>query len=97
MLTYFPNLFSRVNLWNRTKARAENLRVELNKLFPDLSIRVLDESTKCVNNADVIVTATKASAPLFSINDLKKASVHINGNDRGKDSRELLILTTYST
>lgn len=82
MLTYFPNFFSKVNLWNRTKARAVKLRVELNKLFPGLSIEVLDESTKCVAEADVIVTATNSSAPLFSINDLKKASVHINGNDQ---------------
>lgn len=93
MLTYFPNFFSKVNLWNRTKARAEQLRDELNKLFPGLSIEVVDESSKCVGEADVVVTATNSSAPLFDINDLRKASVHINGNEREKDSRELLIIT----
>lgn len=79
MLTYFPNFFSQVNLWNRTKSRAITLRDELNKLFPGLSIDVQDEPTKCVNNADVIVTATNSSTPLFGIQDLRKPSVHING------------------
>lgn len=81
MLTYFPNFFSKVNLWNRTKSRAEKLRHELNELFPGLSIDVFDKSTNAVNDADVIVTATNSSTPLFGINDLRKQSVHINGNE----------------
>lgn len=82
MLTYFPKFFSKVNLWNRTKSRAEKLRDELNELFPGLSIDVFDKLTDAVNDANVIVTATNSSTPLFGINDLRKHSVHINGNEQ---------------
>ena len=82
MLTYFPNFFSKVNLWNRTKSRAEKLRDELNELFPGISIDIFDKSTNAVNDADVIVTATNSSTPLFDMSDLRKHSVHINGNER---------------
>lgn len=81
MLNYFPNFFSKVNLWNRTKSRADALRDELNKLFPGLSIEVLEKSVECARDADVIVTATNSSSPLFGKSDLRKPSVHINGND----------------
>jgi ornithine cyclodeaminase/alanine dehydrogenase-like protein (mu-crystallin family) len=79
MLTYFPNFFSKVNLWNRTKSRAEELKNELNKQFPGISTSVLATSTNCVADADVVVTATNSSTPLFSLSDLRKSSVHING------------------
>lgn len=79
MLSFFPNFFSTVNLWNRTKRRAEELRNELNRLFPGVSINVLDTATDCVRDADVIVTATNSNTPLFGVGDLRKSSVHING------------------
>lgn len=69
-----------------------SLRDELNKLFPGLSIDVQDEPTTCVNNADVIVTATNSSTALFGIHDLKKTSFHINGKMHEKESPELLII-----
>lgn len=81
MLTYFPNFFSKVNLWNRTKSRAEKLRDELNEQFPGISIDIFDKPTNAVNDADVIVTATNSSTPLFGMSDLRKRSVHINGNE----------------
>jgi len=58
------------------------LRDELSKSFPGISINVLDTSTDCVRNADVIVTATNASEPLFGSDDLSNSAVHINGNGR---------------
>lgn len=79
MLTYFPNFFSKVNLWNRTRGRAEKLREELIKLFPGLSIEVIDRANECVNDADVVVTATNSSVALFGTSDLRKPFVHING------------------
>lgn len=79
MLSFFSNFFSTVNLWNRTRSRAEKLRDELNGLFPGLSINVLDNATVCVRDADVIVTATNSNTPLFGVGDLRKSSVHING------------------
>jgi hypothetical protein len=79
MLSYFPNFFSTVNLWNRTRSRADKLADELTVLFPGLSINVYDNPVACVEDADVIVTATNSSTALFSAGDLKKSSVHING------------------
>lgn len=80
MLKFFPNLFSRVTLWNRTKKRAENLRDELKTMFPNLAISVADSSKDCVRNCDMICTATGSDRPLFSFADLKANSpVHING------------------
>jgi ornithine cyclodeaminase/alanine dehydrogenase-like protein (mu-crystallin family) len=79
MLSYFPNFFSSVNLWNRTRSRADKLADELTVLFPGLSINVYDNPVACVEDADVIVTATNSSTALFSARDLKKSSVHING------------------
>jgi ornithine cyclodeaminase/alanine dehydrogenase-like protein (mu-crystallin family) len=78
MLNYFT-VFSRVMLWNRTRERAERLRDELRELFPEVEIIVASTSVDCVRDADVIVTATNSSEPLFELNDLHKQNVHING------------------
>lgn len=80
MLSFFPNFFSKVNLWNRTKKRAEDLRDELERLFPSIEFAVVDSSKYSVENCDVICTATGSDRALFSNSDLKKNdSVHING------------------
>jgi ornithine cyclodeaminase/alanine dehydrogenase-like protein (mu-crystallin family) len=79
MLSFFPGFFSKVNLWNRTKSRADDLKVELKRQFPSVSINVLDNAVMCVRDADVIVTATNSSEALFGVRDLRKSSVHING------------------
>lgn len=78
MLNYFPNIFTRINLWNRTRERAERLRDELNELFPEVEIVVAGTSVECVIDADCVCTATNSHEPLFEIKDLK-ANVHING------------------
>jgi glutamyl-tRNA reductase len=78
MLNYFPNFFTRVKLWNRTKQRAEKLKQELSELFSEVEFIVVDASNHCVSDADCIVTATNSSQPLFAISDLKE-NVHVNG------------------
>jgi ornithine cyclodeaminase len=80
MLSYFPNHFTAVKLWNRTQSRAELLRNELNELYPDNNVDIVVVNTphECVIGADCIVTATNSSIPLFDVSDLK-ANVHING------------------
>lgn len=79
MLTYFPNFFNKISLWNRTRSRAEALKVELNQMFPDVSIEVFDKSHHCIGDADIIVTATGTQTPLFCQSDIKKPNVHICG------------------
>lgn len=58
------------------------MRDELRKLFPGLSIDVSDRATECVSDADVVVTATNSNKALFGASDLRKPSVHINGDER---------------
>lgn len=78
MLNYFPNYFTRIKLWNRTRSRAEQLRDELNELFPEIEILITVTSVECVMDADCIVTATNSSHSLFELKDLKE-NAHING------------------
>lgn len=78
MLNYFPNVFNRVKLWNRTRSRAEHLRSELNELFPEVEIVVASTSVECVIDADCIVTATNSSQALFELKDVNR-NAHING------------------
>lgn len=72
-------------MWNRTKSRAENLRDELNKLFPGVVIELAETSNGCVRDADVVVTATNSSTALFGERDLMKQSVHVNGKSGSDD------------
>lgn len=68
-----------MKLWNRTRERAERLRDELSELFPEVEFIVASTSIDCVDDADVIVTATYSSEALFELKDLQKQNVHING------------------
>lgn len=68
-----------MKLWNRTRERAERLRDELSELFPEVEFIVASTSVDCVDDADVIVTATYSSEALFELKDLQKQNVHING------------------
>jgi ornithine cyclodeaminase/alanine dehydrogenase-like protein (mu-crystallin family) len=73
-------MFTKLNLWNRTQSRAHELQDELKSLFPGIEISIHVTSIDCVRNADVIVTATNSSTPLFSLKDLKRNDpVHVCG------------------
>lgn len=98
MLSYFPNVFTQLNLWNRTRSRAESLRDELKKSFPGIEISIHSTPVECVRNADVIVTATNASAPLFELKDLKSdAPVHICGERDNDCLRFCFVIESSST
>jgi ornithine cyclodeaminase/alanine dehydrogenase-like protein (mu-crystallin family) len=84
MLSYFPNIFTRVKLWNRTPVRAETLLTELKELFPEIEFMTVKSSVMCVKSADCIVTATNSSQPLFELKDLKE-NVMINGKYVARD------------
>lgn len=82
---------SRINLWNRTKKRAENLKVELESLRStfknqNLDIYISDTTAENVANADVVVTATFTKTPILFYDSLKK-NVHINGKTLIKSSK----------
>lgn len=96
MLSYFPSVFSQLNLWNRTRSRAESLRDELKNLFPGIEISIYSSSSACVRTADVIVTATNSNAPLFELKDLKStAPVHICGKVERESESECRSLTLW--
>lgn len=69
--------FSSVRIWNRTRSKANAVANEL--LALNVNVRVVDSIEECVEEADIIVTATYSSEPLVRVNKLKKG-VHINGN-----------------
>lgn len=75
--------FVQVKLWNRTKARSEQLKTKLTQLAPnscnpDVNISVHDSPEECCTNCDIIVTATSSSVPIVFKRFLKQ-NVHING------------------
>lgn len=74
---------TRINLWNRTKKRAENLKIELETLRStfknqNLQIFIYDTTAESVVDANVVVTATFTRTPIL-FNDSLKKGVHING------------------
>lgn len=74
---------ARIYLWNRTKARAEELATELSQMqskFVNSQTLILcaDTVTSAVAAADAIVTSTYSRTPLINRSMLKD-NVHING------------------
>lgn len=79
-----------IHLWNRTKSRAEALVAELNTMRqtfknPNINIVVVDSVEKCVNNADVIVSAIFTSSPVL-YRSMMRSDVHINGTYKLKNN-----------
>lgn len=75
--------WTEIRLWNRTKSKASALLEQLQlKLvtFKNQAIKIIiaDTVEECVNNADVIVTATFVSEPILQRSWIK-ANCHING------------------
>lgn len=80
--TIFP--ISEVHLWNRSPAKAAELKKELESMvasFANQKIKVFihENIRDCVKTADIIVTATQSSSPVL-FDDMVKENVHINGN-----------------
>lgn len=66
-------------LYNRTRTKAEELKVSLQQLFPDWNgeITVMATADEAVEAADIVVCSTKATEPLFDGNRLQPGT-HIN-------------------
>lgn len=79
--------FVQVKLWNRTKARSEQLKTKLTQLAadscnPEVTITVHNSPEECCTDCDVIVTATSSNVPLVYKRFLKQ-NVHINAIGSG--------------
>lgn len=64
-----------VLLYNRTKEKAHEFAKYIKEKF-DKCVNVYSESNEAVRQADIIVTATNSSTPVFS--ELLKPGVHVN-------------------
>lgn len=72
-----------IRLWNRTEDRALNLAEELNQnkqsfKIVNVQVSVAKSVAECVNDADIVCTATSSHDPLL-FRSMLKDNVHING------------------
>ncbi|KAK6625955.1 hypothetical protein RUM43_006254 [Polyplax serrata] len=74
--------FKKVNLWNRTHAKAVKVAKDLKSQY-NIDVQVFEKIEDCIREADVIVTATYSSEPLIKFNQLKK-NVMINAVGAGR-------------
>ena len=65
---------TRVSIWSRTMHNAESLAKKIEKLY---DIKVYDEVSMAVRDADIICTATSSTEPLIHLNNIQP-HVHIN-------------------
>jgi ornithine cyclodeaminase len=66
-----------IRLFSRTRSSAEKLRAELASLHPCIPASIASSPAEAVRGADVIVTATNSSTPVFDGSDLAPG-VHVN-------------------
>jgi alanine dehydrogenase len=66
-----------IRLFSRTRQSAETFAAELASLHPRNSIHVASSASHAVRGADIIVTATNSSTPVFNGNDLAPG-VHVS-------------------
>lgn len=72
-----------LHLWNRTQSKADELKKELESMsstFGNKNMKIFTHGSikDCVKTADIIITATHATAPVL-FDDMLKENVHING------------------
>lgn len=80
--SYFEQI-KEIRVYNRTHSKRDALYEKLMSMRssfknPNLVIIKSDDALDCVREADIIVTATRSSAPMMKKEDLKR-DVHING------------------
>ncbi|KAJ6641302.1 Ketimine reductase mu-crystallin [Pseudolycoriella hygida] len=95
--TMFP--ISEIHLWNRSVAKAAELKKELESLagtFKSKHVKIfIHENVRdCVKTADIIVTATQSTSPIL-FEDMVKENVHINAVGASKDHHSEIDLKLY--
>jgi alanine dehydrogenase len=86
---------SHLILYNRTKSKAEQLANDIRTLYPDWngSITIVEEANQAVKNAEIIVTSTRSTTPLFD-GSLLQPGTHINGIGSYQPHMQEIDLTT---
>ncbi|XP_018580364.1 ketimine reductase mu-crystallin [Anoplophora glabripennis] len=69
--------FKEIRIWGRSVEKARLLVDELNKTLSTEAFRVAASGEECVREADVVITATYATAPIVQF-EWVKAGAHIN-------------------
>jgi ornithine cyclodeaminase len=62
---------SRILLWNRTRARAEELASDIRTADRAKEIRVYDDLPEAVRQADILCAATLSTEPLIALKDVR--------------------------
>jgi alanine dehydrogenase len=68
--------FETVNVYSPTKEHRESFAAEMNRRYDDAAVGVVASSAAAVENADVVITATTASKPVFD-GDLLEPGTHV--------------------
>ncbi len=80
--------FERVDVFSPTREHRESFAEELDELL-DPAVRAVDSSAAAVESADVVITATNASQPVFD-GDLLEPGTHVTAMGQySADKREL--------
>lgn len=80
----------KVYLYNRTKEKANNLKVELEKELKDVEIIIVENTSELVENSEVIITATTSYQPVINSDKESLKGKHIIAIGSYKpDMREL--------
>eukprot|EP01133_Synstelium_polycarpum_P014812 gene14812-17511_t len=88
ILVVRPSL-TRVCIWNRTEATARKLCIEMQAKYPSIDFSVNGDADALASEADIIVTATASTVPLFDGSYVKQGA-HINAVGTSRpDAREL--------
>ncbi|MEJ8544128.1 ornithine cyclodeaminase family protein [Brevibacillus borstelensis] len=68
-----------IALYNRTRARAEEMAKTIRALYPEWSgeLRIVEDADQAVKTADIVICSTKSESPLFDGANLKPGA-HIN-------------------
>ncbi|HWO75237.1 MAG TPA: ornithine cyclodeaminase family protein [Bacillus sp. (in: firmicutes)] len=75
-----------ITLFNRSQQKAEQLRLEISKKYPDTKIVIDKTSQEAIQNADIIVTATNSYETV--INGPIAEGIHINAIGSFKPSMQ---------
>ncbi|MBM7647035.1 ornithine cyclodeaminase [Scopulibacillus daqui] len=68
---------SEIRLFNRTSSKADRFKQELSSQYRNLKITVCHNADEAVQYSDILVTATNAETPIFTVTQLKPG-LHIN-------------------
>lgn len=68
---------TKVSIWSRTRANADDLARRVNRQLPHIQVRVAADPDEAVRGAEIICCATAATKPLFDVGSIAPHA-HVN-------------------